>query len=98
MDTLYRSDIWFYFNACCKQSWSRCVLYRDVCYWFCITIPVVDFFPGFDKWDCRHKWNINENWGRYYDVLGFVLFLGLMPLISEFLLDLVQDTWLSNLG
>ncbi len=31
-------------------------------------------------------------------VMGFVLFFGLMPRISGFLLDLVQDTWLARLG
>lgn len=65
---------------------------------FALPFLVLTFFLGSTKWIVRHSGIIMKIGGVIMIVMGLVLFLGLMPLISEFLLDLVQDTWLSNLG
>ena len=36
--------------------------------------------------------------GAVMIAMGLVLFLGMMPRITEFLLDLVEGTWLAKLG
>ncbi|MDF1510993.1 cytochrome c biogenesis protein CcdA [Robertmurraya sp. DFI.2.37] len=75
-------------------------MFYTIMYLFGFALPflVLTFFIGKTKWIVRHS-NIIMKIGAIMMILmGFVLFFGLMPRISGFLLDLVQDTWLSRLG
>jgi cytochrome c-type biogenesis protein len=75
-------------------------MFYTIMYVFGFALPflVLTFFIGKTKWIVRHS-NIIMKIGAIMIILmGFVLFFGLMPRISGFLLDLVQDTWLSRLG
>jgi cytochrome c-type biogenesis protein len=75
-------------------------MFYTIMYVFGFALPflVLTFFIGKTKWIVRHS-NIIMKIGAIMMILmGFVLFFGLMPRISGFLLDLVQDTWLSRLG
>jgi len=65
---------------------------------FSLPFLVLTFFLGSTKWIVRHSGIIMKVGAVIMIMMGLVLFLGLMPRISEFLLDLVQDTWLSELG
>lgn len=65
---------------------------------FALPFITLTFFLGSTKWIVRHSSIIMKIGGAIMIVMGVVLFLGLMPRISAFLLDLVADTWLSRLG
>jgi cytochrome c-type biogenesis protein len=65
---------------------------------FAIPFLIVTFFIGKTRWIVRHSGVLMKIGGVMMIVMGLILFFGLMPRISGFLLDLVQDTWLSRLG
>ncbi|MEK4553950.1 cytochrome c biogenesis CcdA family protein [Jeotgalicoccus sp. FSL K6-3177] len=65
---------------------------------FSLPFIILSFFIGSTRWIVRHSGVIMTTGGIIMIVMGLVLFLGLMPRITEFLLDLVEGTWLSNLG
>lgn len=65
---------------------------------FALPFIILTFFLGSTKWIVRHSGIIMKVGGFLMIMMGLVLFFGLMPRISAFLLDLIQDTWLSRLG
>ena len=65
---------------------------------FALPFLVLTFFLGSTKWIVRHSAIIMKIGGLVMIVMGLILFLGLMPRISAFLLQLIQDTWLTKLG
>lgn len=65
---------------------------------FALPFIILTFFLGSTKWIVRHSGLIMKIGGGLMVVMGLVLFFGLMPRISAFLLDLIQDTWMSRLG
>ncbi|WP_174613501.1 cytochrome c biogenesis CcdA family protein [Virgibacillus ihumii] len=65
---------------------------------FSLPFLVLTFFLGSTKWIIRHSNLIMKIGAVIMIIMGLVLFFGLMPRITGFLLDLVQDTWLSRLG
>lgn len=65
---------------------------------FSIPFIILTFFIGSTKWIVKHSNIIMKIGGSIMIVMGLILFFGLMPRITEFLLDLVEDTWLSKLG
>lgn len=65
---------------------------------FAIPFIVLSFFLGSTRWIVRYSGIIMKIGGAVMIAMGLVLFLGMMPRITEFLLDLVDGTWLSKLG
>ncbi|WP_066391814.1 cytochrome c biogenesis CcdA family protein [Cytobacillus eiseniae] len=65
---------------------------------FSFPFLILTFFIGKTRWIVRHSHIIMKIGAVLMIIMGFVLFFGLMPRISGFLLDLVQDTWLTRLG
>lgn len=65
---------------------------------FALPFVVLTFFLGSTKWIVRHSGIIMKIGGVLMIGMGIVLLFGLMPRISAFLLDLVNDTWMSRLG
>lgn len=65
---------------------------------FALPFIVLSFFLGSTRWIVRYSGTIMKIGGAVMIVMGIVLFLGLMPRITEYLLDLVDGTWLSKLG
>lgn len=65
---------------------------------FALPFIILTFFLGSTKWIVRHSGIIMKVGGVLMITMGIVLLLGLMPRISGFLLDLVNDTWMSRLG
>lgn len=65
---------------------------------FGIPFIALTFFLGSTKWIASHSGIIIKLGGAVMIAMGLVLFFGLMPRLSAFLLDLIQDTWLSRLG
>ncbi|QKY71402.1 cytochrome c biogenesis CcdA family protein [Lentibacillus sp. CBA3610] len=65
---------------------------------FALPFLLLTFFLGSTKWIVRHSQVIMKVGGVIMIMMGLVLFFGLMPIISGFLLDLVEGTWLSELG
>ncbi|WP_042150092.1 cytochrome c biogenesis CcdA family protein [Paucisalibacillus sp. EB02] len=65
---------------------------------FSIPFLILTFFIGKTRWIVRHSQLIMKFGAVLMIIMGLVLFFGLMPRISGFLLDLVQDTWLARLG
>lgn len=65
---------------------------------FAIPFLILTFFIGKTRWIVRHSEVIMKTGAVIMIIMGIVLFFGLMPVISGFLLDLVQDTWLARLG
>ena len=65
---------------------------------FALPFLVLTFFIGKTRWIVRHSGMIMKIGAILMVLMGFVLFFGLMPRISGFLLDLIQDTWLARLG
>ncbi|SDI57052.1 cytochrome c biogenesis CcdA family protein [Natribacillus halophilus] len=65
---------------------------------FALPFIILTFFLGSTKWIVRHSGVIMKVGGALMVIMGLVLFLGLMPAISTFLLDLIDDTWMSQLG
>ncbi|MYL64963.1 cytochrome c biogenesis protein CcdA [Bacillus hwajinpoensis] len=65
---------------------------------FSLPFIVLTFFLGSTRWIVRHSEVIMKFGAVIMILMGLVLFLGLLPRITGFLLDLVQNTWLSELG
>lgn len=65
---------------------------------FALPFFVLTFFLGSTKWIVRRGELIMKIGGVIMIIMGLVLLTGLMPRITEFLLDLVQDTWFMKLG
>lgn len=65
---------------------------------FAIPFLLLTFFLGSTKWIVRKSGIIMKIGGIIMMLMGLVLFSGQMSNISLFLLDLVEDTWLSRLG
>ncbi|TFJ93238.1 cytochrome c biogenesis CcdA family protein [Lentibacillus salicampi] len=65
---------------------------------FSLPFLILTFYLGSTRWIVRHSQVIMKIGGAIMIIMGLVLFLGFMPRITGFLLDLVQDTWLSRLG
>ena len=65
---------------------------------FALPFVILTFFLGSTKWIVRHSGVIMKVGGVLMVAMGLVLFFGLMPRISAFLLELIQDTWMSRLG
>lgn len=65
---------------------------------FSLPLLVLSFYLGSTRWIVRHSGIIMKVGAVVMILMGLVLFLGLMPQITGFLLDIVDDTWLSRLG
>ncbi|MFD1607398.1 cytochrome c biogenesis CcdA family protein [Oceanobacillus luteolus] len=65
---------------------------------FALPFLLLTFFIGKTRWIVRYSGVIMKMGAVLMIVMGIVLFFGLMPRISGFLLDLIQDTWLVRLG
>ncbi|RKQ30802.1 cytochrome c biogenesis CcdA family protein [Oceanobacillus halophilus] len=65
---------------------------------FALPFTVLTFFLGSTRWIVKHSGIIMKVGGVIMILMGLVLFLGLMPRISAFLLELIDGTWLSRLG
>ena len=65
---------------------------------FSFPFIVLTFFLGSTRWIVRHSQVIMKFGAIIMILMGLVLFFGLLPRITGFLLDLVKNTWLSELG
>jgi len=65
---------------------------------FAIPFILLTFFIGSTKWIVQKSGIVMKIGGIIMIMMGIILFTGQMPRITQFLLDLVEDTWLSNLG
>ncbi|MBU5468647.1 cytochrome c biogenesis protein CcdA [Virgibacillus sp. MSJ-26] len=65
---------------------------------FALPFLILTFFLGSTRWIVRHSGIIMKIGGAIMILMGLVLFTGQMPRISEFLLKLVEGTWLEKLG
>jgi len=65
---------------------------------FALPFLILTFFLGSTKWIVRRSQVIMKVGGVIMILMGLVLFFGLMPHITGFLLDLIEGTWLSKLG
>lgn len=65
---------------------------------FALPFLILTFFLGSTRWIVRHSQVIMKVGGSIMIIMGLVLFTGLMPRITAFLLQLVQDTWFMKLG
>lgn len=65
---------------------------------FALPFLILTFFLGSTRWIVRHSGIIMKFGGALMIIMGLVLFFGLMPRISAFILELIQGTWLSRLG
>lgn len=65
---------------------------------FALPFLLLTFYIGKTRWIVQHSGIIMKFGAVIMIIMGLVLFFGLMPRISGFLLDLIQDTWLSRLG
>lgn len=65
---------------------------------FVIPFLLLTFFLGSTKWIAQKSQIIMKVGGIIMIAMGLILFTGQLPRISQFLLDLVKDTWLSKLG
>ncbi|GAE95293.1 cytochrome c-type biogenesis protein CcdA [Gracilibacillus boraciitolerans JCM 21714] len=65
---------------------------------FAIPFLVLTFFIGSTKWLVRYSQKIMKISGIIMIAMGILLFTGQLASISNFLLKMVQDSWLANLG
>lgn len=65
---------------------------------FSLPFLILTFFLGSTKWIVRKSQIIMKVGGFIMIVMGLILFFGQMPFITGFLLELIEDTWLANLG
>ncbi|WP_337969561.1 cytochrome c biogenesis CcdA family protein [Virgibacillus salexigens] len=65
---------------------------------FSLPFLILTFFLGSTRWIVRYSGMIMKVGGVIMILMGLLLFTGLMPQISAFLLKLVEDTWLTKLG
>ena len=65
---------------------------------FALPFLVLTFFLGSTKWIVKHSGVIMKTGAVIMILMGLMLFFGLLPVITNYLLDLVEGTWLSRLG
>lgn len=65
---------------------------------FVIPFLLLTFFLGSTKWIAQKSGIIMKIGGIIMIAMGIILFTGQLPRITQFLLDLVEGTWLSKLG
>jgi len=65
---------------------------------FALPFLVLTFFIGSTRWIVKYSNIIMKIGGSVMIVMGVLLFTGQMTVISNFLLQLVDDTWLNKLG
>ncbi|WP_411954235.1 cytochrome c biogenesis CcdA family protein [Alkalibacillus sp. S2W] len=65
---------------------------------FALPFLILTFFIGRARWIVRYSNMIMKIGGVIMVIMGLLLFTGQMTRLSTFLLDLVNDTWFSNLG
>src|SRR5690625_2300221 len=65
---------------------------------FALPFLVLTFFLGSTKWIVKHSGIIMKFGAVIMIIMGILLFFGLIPVISGYLRDLVEGTWLSKLG
>ncbi|MGD7044830.1 cytochrome c biogenesis CcdA family protein [Jeotgalibacillus proteolyticus] len=65
---------------------------------FALPFLILTFFLGSAKWIVRRSQIIMKAGGAIMVLMGLVLFFGQMPVITGWLLNLVEDTWLGDLG
>lgn len=65
---------------------------------FALPFLILTFFLGSTRWIVQKSEIIMKTGGVVMVAMGLVLFTGQMPRITEFLLRLVEDTWMSRLG
>ena len=65
---------------------------------FIIPFLILTFFLGSTRWIVRYSVIIMKIGAVFMIGMGLVLFFGWLPQISGYLLDLIEGTWLENLG
>lgn len=65
---------------------------------FALPFLILTFFLGSTRWIVQKSEIIMKTGGVVMIAMGLVLFTGQMPRITEFLLNLVEGTWMSRLG
>lgn len=65
---------------------------------FALPFLLLTFFIGTTRWIVKYSGIIMKVGGVIMIVMGVVLFTGQLPRITGFLLDLIEGTWLENLG
>lgn len=65
---------------------------------FALPFLILTFFLGSTRWIVQKSGIIMKVGGVIMIIMGIILFTGQLPRITQFLLDLVEGTWLSNLG
>jgi len=65
---------------------------------FALPFLVLTFFLGSTRWIVRHSGIIMKIGGIIMIVMGIGLFTGLWSTITLYLFDLIEGTWLENLG
>lgn len=65
---------------------------------FALPFLLLTFFLGSTKWIVQKSQFIMKIGGIVMIIMGVVLLTGQMPRITNFLLNLVEDTWMSRLG
>jgi len=65
---------------------------------FAVPFIILTFFIGSSKWIVSKTGIIMKVGGIMMILMGVLLFFGQMPRLSAFLLRLIDETWLSNLG
>src|SRR5699024_106269 len=75
-------------------------IFYTIMYVVGFTIPflLLTFFLGSTKWIVQKSGLIMKFGGIIMILMGIILFTGQLPRITQFLLDLVEGTWLSRLG
>src|SRR5690625_3522985 len=65
---------------------------------FALPFLILTFFLGSTRWITRHSGIIMKVGGIIMIIMGLVLFTGQLPVISGYLLELIEGTWLERLG
>src|SRR5699024_5731461 len=65
---------------------------------FALPFLILTFFLGSTKWIVKYSGVIMKTGAVIMILMGLMLFFGLLPVITNYLLDLVEGTWLSRLG
>ena len=65
---------------------------------FAVPFILLTFFIGSTKWIVKRSNLIMKIGGGIMIIMGIILFTGQMPRITQFILELVQGTWLEKLG
>lgn len=65
---------------------------------FGLPFLALTFFLGSTRWIVKHSGVIMKTGGAIMIIMGLVLNTGQMPVITEYLLNFVEGTWLEKLG